>query len=152
MMFLPGWTSQIFIFFSESFSITMESVRLTPISIVIVILILPFSLVQCRPHSQRILIHGHEWIVPNEPGWEDGKSIYLMNLRMILLSSILVVQKADSIRRQWLSNCMSTRDCLLAAERLSQFFSKHPISSAYYDDSIESNVHDNDESSIFKWG
>lgn len=36
---------------------------------------LQLSTIDCRPHTQKIIVHGHEWTVPNEPGWDKGKLI-----------------------------------------------------------------------------
>jgi hypothetical protein len=38
-----------------------------------VILICFILITESRPHTQRIVVHGHEWTVPNEEGWEEGK-------------------------------------------------------------------------------
>jgi hypothetical protein len=45
----------------------------------IFILILVFQQwkVECRPATQKLIIDGHEWTVPNEAGWEDGKLVFL---------------------------------------------------------------------------
>lgn len=52
-------------------------IKFYSVSIVILIylLVLQPSMAECRPRIQRIVIHGHEWTVPNEPGWEDGNII-----------------------------------------------------------------------------
>lgn len=35
--------------------------------------VIQFSLSNCRPHhTQKLIVHGHEWTVPNEDGWEEG--------------------------------------------------------------------------------
>lgn len=31
--------------------------------------------VEGRPQTKKIVVDGHEWTVPDEPGWEDGKFI-----------------------------------------------------------------------------
>ncbi len=40
------------------------------------LLIIQPSTIESRPHTQRIIIRGHEWTVPNEPGWEDGNILF----------------------------------------------------------------------------
>ena len=37
--------------------------------------ILQLHIIECRPRSQKIIIRGHEWTVPDEPGWDDRKII-----------------------------------------------------------------------------
>ena len=56
----------------------MLQFRFTLLIIFIYLLILERSAVECRPRIQRILIDGHEWTVPNEPGWEDGKFYFFV--------------------------------------------------------------------------
>ncbi|CAF1349128.1 unnamed protein product [Adineta steineri] len=102
--------------------------------IFIYLLVLQPSIVECRHRSQRIVIHGHEWTVPNEPGWDN------------------VLREAEAVRRRLLSNCASSRECRLAAEKLREVFLKHPISAKYYDDSIGSDFPRMEGTSIFKWG
>ncbi len=54
----------------------MSQLRFLPFLILICLLILQPSTIECRPRTQRIMIHGHEWTVPNEPGWEDGNRFF----------------------------------------------------------------------------
>jgi len=49
--------------------------RLVPFVIFISLLILHQSTIECRPNTQKIIIDGHEWTVPNEPGWVEGKIV-----------------------------------------------------------------------------
>ncbi len=51
----------------------MLQLRFAPFVLFIYFLTFQRSTVECRPRIQRILVHGHEWTVPDEPGWEDGK-------------------------------------------------------------------------------
>ena len=46
---------------------------LLPVLIFSLAFILLPSAVDGRPRTQRIIIHGHEWTVPNEPGWHESK-------------------------------------------------------------------------------
>ncbi|CAF0998457.1 unnamed protein product [Didymodactylos carnosus] len=87
-----------------------------------------FCFVLCRPHLQKFVIHGHEWTVPNEPGWES------------------VLEEADPIRRNHLRNCNSIKECRNAAELMRKVFLKYPVSKKYYDES------DDVADTIFKWG
>ena len=50
----------------------MLQVRFLSFLIFNYLLVLQPSTIECRPRTQRIVIHGHEWTVPNEPGWEEG--------------------------------------------------------------------------------
>ena len=50
--------------------------RLVPFFIFTLVLVFQQLKVECRPATQKIVIGGHEWTVPNEPGWEDGKIIF----------------------------------------------------------------------------
>jgi hypothetical protein len=43
--------------------------------ILICFLIFQPSTIQCRPHNRKIIINGHEWTVPDEPGWEECNNI-----------------------------------------------------------------------------
>lgn len=63
----------------------------------------------------------------------------------------LVVEDAEP-HRQSLMNCVSSRDCRMAIERLRKIFLNHPVSAKYYDDSDEKDNQSNSASSIFKWG
>lgn len=54
----------------------MIQLRFVPFVIFIYLLTFQRFIVECRPRVQRIVIHGHEWTVPNEPGWEDGKIVF----------------------------------------------------------------------------
>jgi len=51
-----------------------------------------------------------------------------------------------------LSNCATARDCRLATEKLRQVFLKHPVSSKYFDGSMENNLLESIGPSIFRWG
>ena len=42
--------------------------------ILIIVLFIAIVRIECRPRTQKILVDGHEWTVPNEPGWEEGES------------------------------------------------------------------------------
>ncbi|UJR26094.1 hypothetical protein I4U23_007440 [Adineta vaga] len=98
------------------------------------LLILQPSTIECRPRTQRIVIHGHEWTVPNEPGWED------------------VLNEAESVRHRLLSNCATSRECRLAAEKIRHIFLNHPVSARYYDEYIDNDSPRREQASIFKWG
>ncbi|CAF1549716.1 unnamed protein product [Adineta ricciae] len=98
------------------------------------LLVLQPSTIECRPRTQRIVIHGHEWTVPNESGWQD------------------VLQEAESIRNRLLSNCATSRECRLAAEQIRKVFLNHPVSSKYYDDASDNDPPRYETASIFKWG
>ncbi len=39
----------------------------------IIFIYLIMSITESRPRTQKIVVHGHEWTVPNEEGWEQGK-------------------------------------------------------------------------------
>ena len=52
----------------------MSLYKLISFALFVSVSILQVSLVECRPRTQRIVVHGHEWTVPNEPGWSDGKN------------------------------------------------------------------------------
>jgi hypothetical protein len=54
----------------------MSQLRFLTFLILIYLLILQPSTIECRPHIQKIIIHGHEWTVPNEPGWENGNCFF----------------------------------------------------------------------------
>jgi len=41
--------------------------------IFIYFIIFQLSIIESRPHTQKIVVHGHEWTVPNEEGWREGK-------------------------------------------------------------------------------
>ncbi|CAF0750393.1 unnamed protein product [Rotaria sordida] len=105
-----------------------------PIFIIICLYVFQPSIFECSPLTQKIVIHGHEWTVPNEPGWED------------------VLQEVEPIRRLLLANCATSRECRLAAEKLRDIFLKYPVSSKYYDDSLRNDKNAYDLGSIFKWG
>jgi hypothetical protein len=51
----------------------MSKFNLISIVMFIYLIILQLSNIECRPRTQKILVHGHEWTVPYEPGWEDSK-------------------------------------------------------------------------------
>jgi hypothetical protein len=53
----------------------MLQLRFASFVIFACILILQLSTIECRPRTQKIVIHGHEWTVPDEPGWEEGKMV-----------------------------------------------------------------------------
>jgi hypothetical protein len=132
----------------------MSQFRFLPFFIFIYLLIVQPSTIECRPRTQRIIINGHEWTVPNKPGWEDGNisffsQVFFYNKNSFIL---IVLQEAEPIRYQLLSNCATSRECRLAAEKLREVFLRHPISSKYYDDSLGNNFPDGEASSIFKWG
>jgi hypothetical protein len=38
------------------------------------------SIIECRPRTQKLLVHGHEWTVPNEEGWQEGKINLIFSL------------------------------------------------------------------------
>ncbi|UJR22857.1 hypothetical protein I4U23_025886 [Adineta vaga] len=101
---------------------------------VFVLLLIQLSMIDCRPHTQKIVVHGHEWTVPNESGWEE------------------VLHEAEPIRHRFLTNCGSSRECRLAAERLREIFLKYPVSAKYYDDSLSSDHLPSEMDSVFKWG
>ena len=52
----------------------MSLYHLVPFALLACISILQPSLVECRPRTQRVIVHGHEWTVPAEPGWKDGEN------------------------------------------------------------------------------
>lgn len=64
----------------------------------------------------------------------------------------LVLEEAEPYRQKHLTNCASSRECRLAAERLRQIFLKHPVSAKYYDDTFGNEYRSSDIDSIFKWG
>jgi hypothetical protein len=55
----------------------MSQFRFLLFAIFIYLLIAQPSTIESRPRTQRIIIHGHEWTVPNEPGWEDGNILFV---------------------------------------------------------------------------
>ncbi|CAF1271691.1 unnamed protein product [Rotaria sp. Silwood1] len=112
----------------------MSKISIVLLMIFVYFICIQFSIINCRPHTQKIVVHGHEWTVPNEPGWED------------------VLQEAEPIRHKFLTNCASSRECRLAAELLRKIFLKHPVSAKYYDDSNDNDFRPSDMDSIFKWG
>jgi hypothetical protein len=65
---------------------------------------------------------------------------------------LLVLEEAEPFRRKHLTNCASSRECRLAAERLRRIFLKYPVSAKYYDDSLGNDFRPSDIDSIFKWG
>ncbi|CAF1291473.1 unnamed protein product [Rotaria magnacalcarata] len=89
---------------------------------------------ECHPLHKKIVIHGHEWTVPNEPGWEE------------------VLRVVEPIRHQLLSNCATSHECRLATEQLRKIFLQYPVSSKYYDDSKQTDKAKDYPNSIFKWG
>lgn len=109
--------------------------------------------VECNPLSQKIIIHGHHWTVPNEPGWEQGK-IYCTwkQYQNLYYFQFLVVKEAEPIRHRLLSNCLTSRSCRSAVEELRQIFLKFPVSSKYYDVSVRNDRSKYDPIPIFKWG
>ncbi|CAF2770632.1 unnamed protein product [Rotaria sp. Silwood2] len=112
----------------------MSNINVVSLIIFVCFIILQSSIINCRPHTQKIVVHGHEWTVPNEPGWED------------------VLQEAEPVRHKFLTNCASSRECRMAAELLRKIFLKHRVSAKYYDDSADNEFRSNDMNSIFKWG
>ncbi|CAF3267558.1 unnamed protein product [Rotaria socialis] len=89
---------------------------------------------ECRPLHKKIVIDGHEWTVPNEPGWEE------------------ILQVVEPMRHQLLANCATSRECRLAAEKLRKIFLQYPVSSKYYDDSTQTDNAKHNPNLIFKWG
>ncbi len=131
----------------------MSKFNLPLLGIFIYFIILQLYIVECRPHTQRIIVHGHEWTVPNEVGWEEGKlKLKLLIHFFIIWFLVLVLQEAEPIRHKSLTNCASSRECRLAAERLRQIFLKYPVSAKYYGDSVGNDYPSSDIDSIFKWG
>jgi len=129
----------------------MSKFNLIAFVIFIYLIINQLSIIECRPHTQKIIIHGHEWTVPNEEGWEEGKSEISDGFNCLIICC-LVLQEAEPYRHKHLSNCANSRDCRKAAERLRAIFLKHPVSAKYYDDSLGNDYRPNDFDSIFKWG
>lgn len=124
------------------------------VSFIVFIYILNFQagLIECRPHTQKIVVHGHEWTVPDEPGWEDGKLFSLLiGQETNDFISLLVLQEAEYVRQNYLRNCISAHQCRLAIEKLRQVFLKHPVSAKYYDTPDGYDL-DNLTQSIFRWG
>ncbi|CAF2358542.1 unnamed protein product [Rotaria sp. Silwood2] len=105
-----------------------------PILMIIYLFVFQSTTIECRSLTQKIVIHGHEWTVPNEPGWEE------------------VLREVEPIRHRLLTTCATSRECRLAAEQLRRVFLKYPVSSKYYDDSLRNDKYTYDPSSIFKWG
>lgn len=113
----------------------MSSINLIGSTILISLLIIQLSSIDCRPHTKKIIVHGHEWTVPNEEGWDK------------------VLEEAEPYRRKHLTNCASSYECRRAVDQLRQIFLRHPVSSKYYDDSPSfERGSNNDIDSIFKWG
>ncbi|CAF1369925.1 unnamed protein product [Didymodactylos carnosus] len=99
--------------------------------VLIFVLLTTLVLLTCvlaHPILQTIVINGHEWIVPNEPGWEE------------------VLTEADALRELYYRNCQSNTECRGAIDLLEKVFSKYPVSAKYITD--ESSIADR----IFKWG
>lgn len=123
--------------------------------IVVGILLLQLWTIEGHPRTQRITVHGHEWTVPDEPGWEAGSILFFSSLslwELVFARFFLVLQEAEPYRHHFLTNCVSSRDCRLAAEKLRKIFLKHPVSAKYYDDPVSNDLPPNDIDSIFKWG
>lgn len=51
----------------------MSKFNLLSFVIFIYLIISQLSITESRPHTQKIVVHGHEWTVPNEEGWQQGK-------------------------------------------------------------------------------
>ncbi|CAF0776847.1 unnamed protein product [Adineta steineri] len=112
----------------------MSKFNLISFVICVYFIVLQLTIIECRPRTQKIVVHGHEWTVPNEPGWKE------------------ILDEAEPIRRKYLTDCASSRECRLAAERLRDIFLKYPVSAKYYDDFLDSDYRSSDIDSIFKWG
>jgi hypothetical protein len=41
-------------------------------------------IIESRPSTQKIVVHGHEWTVPNEQGWEEGKKKMKFEIDLII--------------------------------------------------------------------
>jgi len=46
------------------------------IYVLIYLFIIQQSPTECRRRFQRIVINGHDWTVPNQPGWDARKSLF----------------------------------------------------------------------------
>ncbi|CAF2979528.1 unnamed protein product [Rotaria sp. Silwood2] len=77
----------------------MSNINVVSLIIFVCFIILQSSIINCRPHTQKIVVHGHEWTVPNEPGWEDVLQEAEPNLRYLNFSSLVDHQQlaVDSI-------------------------------------------------------
>jgi hypothetical protein len=62
----------------------MSGLNFLTLIVFIYILTLQSFTIECRPHTQKIIVHGHEWTVPNEPGWEKGTRILNLSSMLIL--------------------------------------------------------------------
>lgn len=123
--------------------------RLTAI-LFFVLIILEIHVVESFPRTQKIIVQGHEWTVPNEPGWHEGKSFVVKD--RFSMFSCLVLEEAEPVRQDFFSNCASSRDCRLAVEKLRQIFLKHQTSRKHFQTNPSASDTDSDVHSIFKWG
>ncbi|CAM4915205.1 unnamed protein product [Rotaria socialis] len=112
----------------------MSSINSASLIIFIYCILFQLSFIDCRPHNQRLLVQGHQWTVPDEPGWED------------------VLKEAEPVRSKFLSNCASSRECRLAVDLLRKIFLKHKVSAKYYAESNRNEAGPSEMDSIFKWG
>lgn len=55
----------------------MLQLRFVSFAILIYLLNLQPYIVEGRPSTQKIIVHGHEWTVPDGPGWDEGEFIVL---------------------------------------------------------------------------
>lgn len=97
----------------------------------VLLLLLSSLVVNSRPTRQRIIISGHTWEVPNEPGWEE------------ILETLTPIQ-------QLLAVCSKAAECHRIVKRLHAVFNSYPASRKYLD-----SLNNNDDDmfvSIFKWG
>ncbi len=74
----------------------MLQYRLVPFVIFICVLVLQQSIIECRPNTQQIIIDGHEWTVPNEPGWKEGEIAFEISLRKKTTTFILFISSSRS--------------------------------------------------------
>ena len=52
----------------------LRSMSLSPL-VWMISFLLSMNFVQSRPRMQTIRINGHEWTVPDEPGWGEGEKL-----------------------------------------------------------------------------
>ena len=77
---------------------------------------------------QRLKMNNHEWLVPNEPGWEE------------------VMKDALEMQKRLFSSCTTVAECRRIMEVMQTVFMRYPVSRRYLEES------DGGLSTIFKWG
>ena len=65
--------------------------------IIVGVLLLQLWTIEARPRTQKIVVHGHEWTVPNEPGWEKGEIISSACVLKLYFSSLQFSKKPKRI-------------------------------------------------------